>query len=156
DITKDWRSESVLYLSIYREITMKWLQREDTIFTEKARETAKKYLLQIDSGIDKDFVSRLLTNKVWKNCARLNISPEMDLHKQGLSLILLHFSVILRKLPGHKSYLEPLRNIATKPEKMKTAFLPTMPHDDLTEIYDALLKARTAGEQPQLYSKYFF
>ncbi|VDI72537.1 Hypothetical predicted protein, partial [Mytilus galloprovincialis] len=152
EIIKDWRSESVFYLAIYREITMKWLQKEGNSFTEKAKLNALKMLSECKHLIEKDIVNRLLTNTVWKNCSFLNISPDMDLHTQGMALLLIHLLVILLKLPGHNTIMEPLRNIATQPERMIKAFLPTMPQDDSKEIHEAILKARTNDENPVLYS----
>ena len=63
-----------------------------------------------------DLTQRIYNNTLWR--IQGNIIPGMDLAHQNIICLLTHYLVLMSEIPGKKTLLTPLRNIALKPRVM--------------------------------------
>ncbi|CAC5363743.1 RNF213 [Mytilus coruscus] len=142
EMRKSWKMEILFRLVMYREITFTFLQKGSiNKDADKIRKFVEESLVKCSYLTEQPYIGELLNNTIWKDdLRRYNISPGMTLKDQGLSYLLTHFAVVLKKIPRRRSMLEPFKNIASQPESMMTSLFPVMPQDDLFEIYEVLKK----------------
>ncbi|KAL5009497.1 hypothetical protein ScPMuIL_011802, partial [Solemya velum] len=148
NIAEAHEKEILLCLAMHREITMSWVHSVNKQkFAEKVGETFPNICKLIDSAC-------ILRNNIGKHCTELNITEGMDLHRQDIACLLLHWLVILIFTPSQNSLMEPLSELVLGPETMVNSLLPTMPQDDLDEVKEVFLAARElpgADENPVFY-----
>ncbi|KAK3096790.1 hypothetical protein FSP39_003301 [Pinctada imbricata] len=138
------QTQIVTILALYREVTLSNLYPEQQRrFPKQAMDVIKQCLTEHDLFKSQtQFVGVLCDNILWRHVPYLNIAEGMDLRVQNTICLIIHVLVTLIYLPGETTLIEPLRRIATQPQRMKNAMLPTMPQDDVAEIKEALLAAR--------------
>lgn len=64
-----------------------------------------------------ELISQVMKNKIWQNC-RVNVYTGMNLTQQNITCLLTHYWVLMMELPGQRTLLTPLENLALHPELM--------------------------------------
>ncbi|CAC5391523.1 RNF213 [Mytilus coruscus] len=132
--TNVWQTRVLVILALHREVTMK------CIFGQE------KPVHQL-----KDFPVAVIGNVIW-NTPRYNICGNMNLTEQNIACMLVHYQALLLEFPVKTTVLGPLMNIAFNPQTMINSFYPTMPHDEIAYVREALLDGRNiSGENPVMY-----
>ncbi|KAL3881514.1 hypothetical protein ACJMK2_027946, partial [Sinanodonta woodiana] len=146
------RMEILLCLALHREITMSKLHEKDkSKVTQKAIEILHKFCFEAKFIRNKDIAQNILQNKYGVQIPFLNVIPGLDLKQQGVVCLLIHCDLVLKNLRGDSTLVQPLVRLATQPQTMKAAFLPTMPQDDVEEIRAVLLAHRQDSDNPVFY-----
>ncbi|XP_071137099.1 E3 ubiquitin-protein ligase rnf213-alpha-like [Mytilus edulis] len=149
---EEWQTRIKLLLALHREISMNNVYGgQPQKFTDKGKEFLGEFIMNHDLIRHKEFPQRILQNAIWRLPG--NIVPRMPLAEQNISCLLAHCFVLITEIPGKHTLLTPLINIARKPQKMVSSYLPTMPQDELLEIKEAVLAARrgNVNENPVFY-----
>ncbi|KAL3881517.1 hypothetical protein ACJMK2_027949 [Sinanodonta woodiana] len=140
------RMEILLCLALHREITMSKLHEKDkSKVTPKAIEMLRKFCSDAMFMKNKDIAQKILQNTYGVQSPFLNVMPGFDLKQQGVLCLLMHCDLVLRNLHGDHTLVQPLVRLATQPQTMTNAFLPTMPQDEVEEIRQVLLANREGG-----------
>ncbi|KAL3881508.1 hypothetical protein ACJMK2_027940, partial [Sinanodonta woodiana] len=145
------KKEILLCLALHREVTMSRLQKEHKIkATPEAIDMLQKYCSEADFMKNKEVAQKILQNAYGVRSHILTVTPDLDLKQQGVLCLLMHCDLVLRNLQGDRTLAEPLIRLATRPQTMKDAFIPTMPQDDVQEIREVLLVYR-GNDNPVFY-----
>ncbi|OPL33047.1 hypothetical protein AM593_02814, partial [Mytilus galloprovincialis] len=149
---EEWQTRIKLLLALHREISMNNVYGgQPQKFTDKGKEFLGEFIMNHALIIHKEVPQRILQNAIWRLPG--NIVARMPLAEQNISCLLTHYFVLMTEIPGKHTLLTPLVNIARKPQKMVSSYLPTMPQDELLEIKEAVLAARrgNVNENPVFY-----
>ncbi|KAL3881512.1 hypothetical protein ACJMK2_027944 [Sinanodonta woodiana] len=145
------KKEILLCLALHREITMSRLQEVgNSKITQKTIDMLQKYCSEADFMKNKEVAQKILQNTYGVQSPILTVTPGLDLKQQGVLCLLMHFDLVLRNINGNRSLVQPLIRLATQPQTMKDAFIPTMPQDDVQEIREVLL-AYKGKDTPVFY-----
>ncbi|CAC5425030.1 RNF213 [Mytilus coruscus] len=125
--------------------------REDFLIFLKVHIFIKEVVENSDFITDKESSRDILYNCIWKKFPEYNLYAGMNISKQGIQFLLVHLIIMMKKNPDKIALIAPLKNIAFNPESMMKSYFPTMPQDDLKELKQALLEARTESENPVIY-----
>ncbi|KAK3585587.1 hypothetical protein CHS0354_036774 [Potamilus streckersoni] len=143
--------EILLCLALHREITMSRLRKCDrSTVAEKAIEMLHKFCSEAIFVRNKDIAQKILQNTYGIYSQMLTVTPGLDLKQQGVLCLLMHCDIVLRNLHGGRTLVQPLVRLATQPQTMMAAFMPTMPQDDVEELRQVLLASRP-GDNPRIY-----
>ncbi|KAK3585575.1 hypothetical protein CHS0354_036762 [Potamilus streckersoni] len=137
------KKEILLCLALHREITMSRLQEvEENKITPQVIEMLQKYCSEARFMKNKEVAQKILQNSYGIQSPVLTVTPGLDLKQQGVLCLLMHCDIVLRNTNGNRTLAEPLIRLATQPQTMRDAFIPTMPQDDVQEIREVLLGNR--------------
>ncbi|KAL3881513.1 hypothetical protein ACJMK2_027945, partial [Sinanodonta woodiana] len=146
----DNRREYLMCLALHREITMSRLHGEKSKVTQKAIEMLRKYCSKAMFTKNKTRAQKILKGKYGHQSPFLNVTPGCDLKHQGVLCLLMHCDLVLTNLYGDHTLVQPLVRLATQPQTMKDAFMPTMPQDDVEEIKKVILTHK-GNDNPTFY-----
>ncbi|VDI48904.1 Hypothetical predicted protein [Mytilus galloprovincialis] len=131
--TNVWQTRVMVVLALHREVTMKCIFGQEKQFPPQ------------------DFPAAVIRNVIW-NDPRYNICVNMTLTDQNIACLLVHYLALLLEFPVGTTVMGPLMNIAFNPQTMIKSFYPTMPHDEIAYVREALLDGRNiSGENPVMY-----
>ncbi|KAL3881510.1 hypothetical protein ACJMK2_027942 [Sinanodonta woodiana] len=144
------KKEILLCLALHREITMSRLQVGKNKIRQKVITMLQKYCSNARFMKNKEVAQKILQNTYGIQSPILTVTPGLDLKQQGVLCLLMHCDIVLRNANGDRTLVEPLIRLATQPQTMRDAFIPTMPQDDIQEIKEVLLVNR-GEDNPVIY-----
>ncbi|KAK3585576.1 hypothetical protein CHS0354_036763 [Potamilus streckersoni] len=145
------KKEILLCLALHREITMSRLQEVDkSKVTQQVIDMLQKYCSEANFMKNMEVAKSILLNTYGVQSPILTVTPGLDLKKQGVLCLLMHCDLVLRNINGDKTLVQPLIRLATQPQSMKDAFIPTMPQDDVQKIKE-VLQAHKGQDTPVFY-----
>ncbi|KAL3881507.1 hypothetical protein ACJMK2_027939 [Sinanodonta woodiana] len=145
------KKEILLCLALHREVTMSRLQKEHKIkATPEAIDMLQKYCSEADFMKNKEVAQKIIQNAYGVQSPILTVTPDLDLKQQGVLCLLMHCDLVLRNLQGDRTLAEPLIRLATRPQTMQDAFIPTMPQDDVQAIREVMMVNR-GEDNPVFY-----
>ncbi|XP_052083737.1 E3 ubiquitin-protein ligase rnf213-alpha-like [Mytilus californianus] len=146
-----WQTRVMVILALHREVTMKCIFGQEKQFPPQGICFLKEYMRKHALFQQKDFPVAVIGNVIW-NDPSYNVCGNMNLTEQNIACMLVHYRALLIEFPVRTTVLVPLMNIAFNPQTMINSYYPTMPHDEIAYVREALLDGRTtSGENPVMY-----
>ncbi|XP_060597666.1 E3 ubiquitin-protein ligase rnf213-alpha-like [Ruditapes philippinarum] len=135
---EDVHMEPLLQLGMYREITKTHLypptQRKTST---QMLELLANFFKDCEHCTNKELIMRLLENRLVPSS--IVTRENEDFKTQGIHSLIVHFLIVIVRVPDEKNLLWPLSRLSLTPDKCADFFLPTMPQDDLEDIKNAII-----------------
>eukprot|EP00795_Rhopilema_esculentum_P010371 gene10371-19073_t len=132
----DTLREALALLSVYREVTTSYSVRPK----QPEKELLDKILecLKSKGLVQNENLAKLLLNNMQGNgFEKLKCTPFFDDQERQISEVVIHTMIVLSLKSATTPILQPLALISLRPQDMMNSFLPTMPDDHLTDVFDA-------------------
>ncbi|WAR07210.1 RN213-like protein, partial [Mya arenaria] len=147
--TTGGRVDTYLQLAVHREITCSYVRSiEKRTATPKSLQMIATFLESTQSQKIKPILRLMMNNTLEPR--DFMIAQGSDTRRQGVQCLIIHFMTVLSPLNGARTILHLFLAMIQGDPAIRGMFLPTMPHDDFTEIQEAML-ANRGGENPVFY-----
>ncbi|XP_077056473.1 E3 ubiquitin-protein ligase rnf213-beta isoform X2 [Siphateles boraxobius] len=121
----------LLTLAVFRQVTCRFMSTESAMYPqEQDIRLLEDVIRENISGHTRELCTALLSNQIGGPGSDLRLSAGVPAQRRPVLELLVHASAVFYS--GTK-LLNPLFNIASQPQHMTEAFLPTMPDDHTSE-----------------------
>lgn len=130
-----------MLLSLYTEVTgnHKYKEGDEHKIHPEIIEALKVYVGDEKCIKDKELALRMIDNELAGTCKPLQVQSKRGWQVTMMSEMITHFIVIINTMDV-STLMQPLRMLATKPDKLADIFIPTMPQQDTKDLTQALEK----------------
>lgn len=135
----------LLTLAVFRQATCRFISPERAIYP-LAQDISflEDFIRENILGHARELCTALLSNQIGGPGSSLRLSADVPAQRRPVLELLVHASAVFYS--GNR-LLNPLYNIASQPQSMTDAFLPTMPDDHTSEAQQWLSERK----KPQMY-----
>ncbi|XP_051530047.1 E3 ubiquitin-protein ligase rnf213-beta-like isoform X2 [Myxocyprinus asiaticus] len=121
----------LLALAVFRQVTCRLMSSEKKMRPQTQEiKLLEDFFRKNTSGHVRELCTALLSNQIGGPGSRLSLNADVPAQRRSLLELLVHASAVFHS--GNR-LLSPLHSIASQPQNMTEAFLPTMPDDHTTE-----------------------
>ncbi|XP_016335836.1 E3 ubiquitin-protein ligase rnf213-beta-like [Sinocyclocheilus anshuiensis] len=134
----------LLTLAVFRQVTCRFMSPERAIYPQAQIRLLEDVIRENITGHARELCTALLSNEIGGPGSYLSLSAGVPAKRRPVLELLVHASAVFYS--GNR-LLSPLFNIASQPQNMTGAFLPTMPDDHTSEAQQWL----TGEENLKMY-----
>ncbi|XP_073773817.1 E3 ubiquitin-protein ligase rnf213-beta isoform X3 [Danio rerio] len=122
---------ALLTLAVFRQVTCRFMSPERTLHPQEQQiSILEKVIRDNMSGHAREFCTALLSNHIGGPGSNLRLGTGVPAQRRPVLELLVHACTVFYS--GNR-LISPLFNIASQPQNMTGAFLPTMPDDHTSE-----------------------
>ncbi|XP_043109399.1 E3 ubiquitin-protein ligase rnf213-beta isoform X2 [Puntigrus tetrazona] len=126
----------LLTLAVFRQVTCRFMSPEKAVLPQaKEIRFLEEFIRENITGHARQFCTALLSNEIGGPGSYLSLRADVPAKRHPVLELLVHASAVFYS--GNR-LLSPLYNIASHPQNMADAFLPTMPDDNTSEAWQWL------------------
>lgn len=132
---------ALLTLAVFRQVTCRFMSPERTLHPQEQQiSILEKVIRDNMSGHAREFCTALLSNHIGGPGSNLRLGTGVPAQRRPVLELLVHACTVFYS--GNR-LISPLFNIASQPQNMTGAFLPTMPDDHTSEAKQWLSEKKT-------------
>ncbi|KAM6050451.1 E3 ubiquitin-protein ligase RNF213 isoform 2-T2 [Chlamydotis macqueenii] len=120
-----------LLLAIFREVTALYGVSDSNLHPKQQQTDAMAKFIQNSQVLNSPDLQQFAASLVTNALLSLTVDPQSFSHNGALIEMAVHTAAVL--LCGQNPILQPLRNLAFRPQTMEHSFLPTMPEDIMAQ-----------------------
>jgi hypothetical protein len=136
-------------LAIYREIIeRKCLQDDERSISSEIVDSVELFIQQHDITMHIPQLEAVFRNETGHYLTLTRDTPSREL---PVIELVVHFITVVSTMTSPVGLNSPLFNLVNSPDKMKGMLLPTMPQDDLPDVFKYFVGKRVASENTKFY-----